>query len=108
MTTELEASEKTCTKCGDIKSRKDFYKRTASRDNLMSACKECVDANMKVYRRKNEEKWSAYHKKYRKQYLGEHREKVNRSARQMYAENREFQRARKRREYAEKRANSQD
>lgn len=39
---------KKCSKCNQIKSRDDFYKRESSKDGLRSHCKECIRLNKNV------------------------------------------------------------
>ena len=55
MTTKL------CTKCNTIKSTTEFHKDRTSKDGLCFCCIECK----KIYREKNKESISKYHKEYR-------------------------------------------
>lgn len=47
LTTKQAIFYKTCTKCKQVKENTLFYKRTISKDNLHSWCKECKDNHMK-------------------------------------------------------------
>ena len=54
------ATMKTCSKCGESKSREEFHKYKSSKDGVKSHCKECVSDSMKKYHKKNPEKRKAY------------------------------------------------
>lgn len=46
---------KTCTKCGEVKTRSEFHKKSSSRDGINSACKQCVSIRGKKYYLENKE-----------------------------------------------------
>lgn len=52
----LEGTMKKCTRCGEIKSRTDFYKNSGHKDGLNSRCKSCSRAYDQEWRMKNPEK----------------------------------------------------
>ena len=62
---------KTCNKCNEIKSKKDFYKNIKTKDNLTTLCKSCCKQQVNKYREQNKdvikERKSHYRKKHRKQ-----------------------------------------
>jgi len=91
-------SSKECTKCGESKGLSEYYVRTASKDGLMSFCKECAKSKEDVYRANNKETIRAKNKKYRERnkekikayqlkhaYTDKHKES-NRIASKKYAE----------------------
>ena len=57
---------KTCTKCDEVKSLTEFYKRENSRDGHRHRCKSCLCAQWKAYREANPEKIKACKKAWRK------------------------------------------
>jgi len=54
----LKMETKKCSKCGEVKSLSDFYKR-------YGMCKECASIQQREYRLKNAEKRIKYNKEYR-------------------------------------------
>lgn len=51
---------KKCSKCEEIKSLDDFFKRTKSKDGRMSCCKQCKMEYTYLWRDKNKDKWNKY------------------------------------------------
>jgi hypothetical protein len=47
---------KKCTKCGEVKYSKDFYKNTQGKGGLTSQCKSCINEYRKDYVEKNKDK----------------------------------------------------
>lgn len=47
---------KTCTKCGEMKPRSEFHKRSASQDGLRARCKPCHIADAALWQKQNPEK----------------------------------------------------
>ena len=102
---------KTCTRCGVTKKTNDFQKRAASKDGLMSWCKECYSKWASNYYAKNGEKIRQKHKAYnssergkelararsrtkkakdkRSEYAKTHKEQLKRKYREYYAANKE-------------------
>ena len=48
LTTEQEIFYKVCTKCKQKKEKTSFFKRTATKDNLHSWCKDCKNKQMEI------------------------------------------------------------
>lgn len=53
-------SSKTCFKCGETKSRAEFYKHPAMGDGLLGKCKTCTKKDVNDHRLANLEKIRAY------------------------------------------------
>lgn len=58
---------KTCTKCGATKALKEFYKRKAAKDGLMSYCKECHTTTVKKWYENNKERCKENQLKWQKE-----------------------------------------
>jgi predicted ATP-dependent serine protease len=53
-------SSKKCFKCGEVKSRSEFYKHSAMGDGLLGKCKECTKTDANAHRNANIEKIRQY------------------------------------------------
>lgn len=95
---------KPCSKCGEVKSLKEFYKNGAmTKDGLTSTCKTCQSKQKKKYYQENRDhikgeverriKGSPEARKakmkYLRRYHREHKEEVNKKSREKYAKDRE-------------------
>jgi hypothetical protein len=72
---------KKCSKCGEVKSVKEFDKGKRSKDGLRSQCKSC---RKQYHAQHKEEK-----KQYRKQYYEQHKEEVKQKNKQYYEQHKE-------------------
>jgi hypothetical protein len=74
----VTAMEKKCSKCGEIKSIDEFYKRSDRKNSYASSCKKCkkkyaeknkskIAKRMKEYGLKNKDSKTLYNKKYYKE-----------------------------------------
>lgn len=57
-----DPATKTCTKCGGVFARTDFYRDSAAKDGLRPDCKECNKRRALEWRYANHEKFLAYMK----------------------------------------------
>lgn len=62
------AGTKTCTHCGREKLLEEFYKRSSSKDGLMTWCKTCYSEWAAEYYKKNKDKIQRKHKEYNSSY----------------------------------------
>lgn len=60
MKTASVSSKKKCFKCGQFKTRKEFYKHPMMGDGLLGKCKTCAKADVMEHRLKNLERIRAY------------------------------------------------
>lgn len=70
------SSTKTCSKCGEVKSRAEFSKKHDTHDGLQLACKDCCNTTRKKYYYLNIEKERERKRKYHR----DHSEKTIKSA----------------------------
>lgn len=59
---------KTCTKCGEEKSVRNFFRKKAHKDGLTSECKVCAQTRNNLYRKNNREKFRVYELRYLEKY----------------------------------------
>lgn len=62
---------KTCSRCGETKSKDEFHKRGGGADNLHSACGDCRNIYRKKYYRKNSRRERELARQYRQTYVDE-------------------------------------
>jgi hypothetical protein len=90
--------EKLCSKCKNIKSYHGFNKKSASKDNLSSFCKECNKEYMKNYYKSNLSSFKEYQKEYNKdnieqnktrqcEYYKKNKDKVKQQQKEYYLKN---------------------
>lgn len=82
---------KRCTKCGELKSLEDFYKKKETKDGRRSSCKECFKYADKQYYSKNKEK--------KKDYQEANKERIAERKKKHYNKNREVMLQRLRESY---------
>ena len=63
-------TERRCTKCGEVKPKSEFSKRSKSENRLRHQCKACCSINHKEWRRTHQQETVAYDKEYQR----DHRE----------------------------------
>lgn len=80
---------KKCTKCGKIKSLREFGKHRGTKDNLRHVCKECNRASAREYRTAHRAACQAREREYRKA----HRAEIQARDRAYYAAHSEQKRA---------------
>lgn len=69
-------TNKTCSKCREIKSRSDFHKNRSKKDGLYDRCKICVNGAWTVYRQANLERSRSWARKAAKAYRAKNPDKV--------------------------------
>lgn len=74
---------KTCTKCGEVKPRTEFHKRSAAKDGLRADCKLCHNKEQKIYVSKNKKNVYESNKKY---YIA-NKDKFSRYSKKYYESN---------------------
>ena len=88
-----EPITKTCSKCGEVKPPKEFYKNKRHKDGLQYNCKMCQAEYGKKYRATHEEE----RREYRRRYRETHKEERRKDAKKYRAVHKE-----ERREYKER------
>ena len=75
-----EVIAKECTKCGEIKGKKSFYKDRRKSNGLRASCKECKKEGGRKYYEENKERKLLYNEENKeryKEYYEENKERIS-------------------------------